>query len=110
MPRVVACGMWVFFQEVMIISRKNSRVHAREGCVFVKLLWEAREQSYADGRVQSCGRFLFRCYCLLPLCCSNLDIKHSYSGHCVDCDPVFWKQFYATMFTLSLHECSKVLS
>ena len=80
MPRLVACGMWVFFQEVMIISRKNSRVHAREGGVFVTIVRGWREKSrrclcnnhvvaFCSGAVVSC------------LCVAVIQIK---SIHTVD--------------------------
>lgn len=55
-------GMWVFFQEVMIISRKNSRVYAREG-VFVTIVGGQRAESRVDVHSHMVA-FVWVLYCL----------------------------------------------
>lgn len=50
--------MWVFFQEVMIISRKNGPVCAREEAIFLLSNYcEGPESRAADGRAASRARF-----------------------------------------------------
>ena len=100
MPRMVACRMRVFFQEVMIISRKNSRVHAGgEGAIFVTIVRGWRERSrrcscnshvvaFCPGSVVSC------------LCVAVIQIKSIHSGHCLYCDFGLWKQFCTIIFTV----------
>lgn len=91
--QLVEC-VW-FFQEVMIISRKNNRVHAREGGIFAKLLWEAKGQSDAGShKTITWSLFVWR-LSATAFCVALIQIESRHTvDMCVYCvHPVFGKHF-----------------
>ena len=93
--------MCVFFQEVMIISRKNSRVHAREGgrCICETIVKGQRVKSHR-WKCTIMRSLFVRMLLSAAFCVAVIQIESIHTVDAVCTVLVFWKQFCAGVFTL----------